>query len=179
MRLLNLTESHPYLSAFKQLYTDAFPADEKKPVGMLFLLQSKGVADIFALDDSGFCGLAVALKGSAAVIVDYLAVSSDMRGRGCGSHALRLLREKYGDKLIFEIEAAVPNAENAAQRKKRRDFYLKNGLLPTEIFVNVYNTDMELLSFSPLNCEEYLSVLKEAGDDLYKTANPKLLPRLY
>ena len=36
--------------------------------------------------------------------------------------------------------------KNAEERKKRKAFYLRNGLQETGLFVNVYDTDFEILT---------------------------------
>ena len=65
-------------------------------------------------------------------------------------------------KYIFEIETQNEKAENAEERKRRKAFYLRNGLKETGLFVNVYDTDFELLTpDGELTFWEYVDFLRE------------------
>ena len=53
-------------------------------------------------------------------------------------------------------------AENEEERKRRKAFYLRNGLKETGLFVNVYDTDFELLTpDGELTFWEYVDFLRE------------------
>ncbi|HIS55274.1 MAG TPA: hypothetical protein IAB48_01265 [Candidatus Fimimorpha excrementavium] len=53
-----------------------------------------------------------------------------------------------------------PDAPNAAERKRRKHFYLRNGLKETGLFVNVYGTDFELITpDGRLSLKEYVTLL--------------------
>ena len=71
-------------------------------------------------------------------------------------------------KYIFEIETQNEKAENAEERKRRKAFYLRNGLKETGLFVNVYDTDFELLTpDGELTFWEYVDFLREVMYEEY------------
>ena len=60
------------------------------------------------------------------------------------------------------IKTQDEKAENAEERKKRKAFYLRNGLQETGLFVNVYDTDFEILTpDGELTFWEYVDFLRE------------------
>ena len=47
-------------------------------------------------------------------------------------------------------------AENYEERKRRKQFYLSNGMTPMNVFVDLFGVDMELLGFDcSLTFNEY------------------------
>lgn len=132
----------------KSLYLKAFPQSERKPFSVIEKRAANGEMEILALRGQAFCGLVITAVCEELVLVDYFAVSEAMRGGGLGSEALSLIRERYKGKNIFlEIERAdaVLPADDARMRRKR--FYLRNGLVPAEIFLKLFGVPMEILSF--------------------------------
>ena len=175
MEIKRIEDGSPLWGDFVRLYEEAFPAAEKKPLSLLPVLQAEGKAELSALTENGaFAGLAVTLTGRDADVLDYFAVRADRRGGGLGTRALGKIAARYAEKpLILEIEALDPTAANAVQRERRRAFYLRNGLRPSGLFVRVYGTDMELLSYRPITFGQYAAVLSEA----LGTDRPDLVPR--
>lgn len=140
------------LEQVEALYMRAFPAAERKPFSVILRTRAKGKAEILTIEsaDGAFAGEAITVQCGSLVLVDYLAVSEEMRGQGVGSAALRLLRERYAGKIVFlEIEstkeADVPNRE---QREKRKAFYLRNGLSCMPFRAVEFGVEMEVLTFS-------------------------------
>ena len=65
-------------------------------------------------------------------------------------------------------ETQDEKAENAEERKRRKAFYLRNGLKETGLFVNVYDTDFELLTpDGELTFWEYVDFLREVMYEEY------------
>ena len=130
------------------LYEEAFPAEEKKPISLMEHLAEKGQMELFAVTDQDeFVGLAFNMMDGNTALLDYFAVSPEKRNGGYGSKSLKLLLERFrSNKYIFEIEMQDEKAENAQDRKRRKAFYLRNGLKETGLFAHVYGTDFELLT---------------------------------
>lgn len=142
----------------KKVYRASFPVCERKPFSIIKKMQKKGKSDIWIYEEEGkFLGFASTINGENAVLVDYLAVSPKERGRGLGGMMLQDLRGEYTDgKLFLEIEAPMQGAANNEERKKRKKFYLRNGMQEVGLTVNIFKTDMELLSYGlHLTFEEY------------------------
>lgn len=170
--------------AFRQqafaLYEAAFPEEEKKPRELMERLAGEGKMELLAVtEEERFVGLAFNMLDEELALLDYFAIAPDLRSGGFGGRAIRCLLEKFaGKKYIFEIEKQDPRAENAEERKRRKKFYLRNGLKETGLFVNVYATDFELLTLDgSLTFEEYVMVLRDIlGEEGLKKLNPRVIP---
>lgn len=136
----------------KQLYKAAFPRYERKPLWIVRMKHRKGEADIWVIEHEGeFAGFAITVNELDMVLLDYFAISENQRSDGLGGKALKLLQKKYEDKRFFlEIECEDDSAENAAERVRRKAFYLRNGMSEIGVKANVYTVDMELLGY---NCD--------------------------
>lgn len=140
----------PYVAPFRALYEEAFPPGERKEFGYLLTRQSEGIYDLWAVLDSAnqFVGLVGAVLYDSYVLLDYLAVCPDRRGRGIGHRTLAALRRHYPDRRLFlEIETPDPRAANAEQRLRRLAFYSDAGLVRTGVHAHIYGEDMELLAY--------------------------------
>ena len=141
-----------------RLYQSAFPDSEKKPFSMIRTMWKKGKSDVWYCEENGtFAGLVITINGPDKILLDYLAVAKNRRGQGIGSGILKKMREKYVGKGVFlEIETVDETADNYEERKRRKQFYLANGMTPMNVFVELFGVDMELLGFDCyLTFEEY------------------------
>lgn len=140
------------------LYQSAFPANEKKPFSMIRAMQKKGRSDVWYCEQDGkFAGLVITINGPDKILLDYLAVAKSRRGQGVGSKILKKMREQYAGKGVFlEIEIVDETAENFEERRRRKQFYLTNGMTEMQVYVKLFGVDMELLGFDcHLTFEEY------------------------
>ena len=142
------------------LYRSAFPKSERKPFSIIRSNQKKGKGDVWYFEEGGvFAGLTTTVKDeNGMVLLDYFAVSEKHRDQGWGSRMLPLILNQYAGKRLFgEIEVEDPNAENYAERKRRKQFYLRLGLRALGIKVKLFGVDMELMSNGcDVTYEEYL-----------------------
>lgn len=146
------------LSAFEALYQISFPDDERKPFSLMCRRAEEGKAELLSLRrDGAFVGLLFTLPLGKYVLLDYLAVDPVCRNCGLGAEALRLVRERYPDKLLF-LEVEEPDSE---MPRRRMAFYGRNGLLPTGLHIELFTVDMQLLSDGgvPIPFAEYLDHL--------------------
>lgn len=162
--------SNGYLDRTLRLYDSAFPEDEKKPIQLILDKRRTGQTEILAIvSDSGdFLGEAITLSDGDIALLDYFAISSELRGGGIGSKALALLLERFeSSRLILEIESTLlENTENSAQRLARKSFYLRAGLKPEDYTVELFGVEMELLSSKHIAFDEYKSLLCRAYDSI-------------
>ena len=161
------------LSRIKKLYRAAFPRIERKPFRMILRQCEKGEAELYAIEsnDGMFLGLAVTVKQSDIVMLDYFAIHPKARGKGVGSRALKMLRSKYADRrFILEIESVDEPCKNPEIRKKRREFYLRNGMKPAGYTAQVFFTVLEVLTAGePVSFEEYRELYRShLGDKAVK-----------
>ena len=130
------------------LYRRAFPVSEKKPFSMILKMEKCGATDVWYFEEDGkFLGLAITINSPDLILVDYFAVSEKLRGRGNGSGMLKSLIAHYSPRKVFlEIEFPYEDAENYADRVRRRRFYIQRvGLVPMETYACLFGVDMELL----------------------------------
>lgn len=128
------------------LYRRAFPRYERKPFKIIRSMRREGRTDIWLAEEDGhFAGLAVTINSSEIILLDYLAVHEKMRDKGVGSAFLTALLDKYtGRGLFVEIEA--PDRDDPTGIKRRRKaFYLRNGLREMHVTANLFGVRMELL----------------------------------
>ena len=164
MKLIKSRKPRNLMNIYR-LYLKSFPKNERKPFPFILLKQWRGTTEVLSIKNSKgeFLGLAITALQNNLALIAYFAVSSEKRGTGIGSKALQLIRERYSDKKIFlEIENTETESENNQERKKRKNFYLKNGMLEMPFIINFFGTEMEVLTYnSPVTFEEYHSIYKK------------------
>jgi len=136
----------------------AFPSCERKPLSVIRYKQHKKAADVWVVEDEEeFVGLAITMNGPDLVLLDYFAIDDFKRGKGYGSKALKLLQETYEDYRFFlEIERTDVEADNIEERKRRKSFYLQNGMMELKVHAVLFGVEMELLGYQcKVSFEEY------------------------
>lgn len=150
------------LRCLEELYMTAFPEIERKPLGLLLDKADEGLMELLNIeeDDGAFLGLAIMIYHRDLVLLDYFAIAKENRGAGIGSEALQLLMKRYRDKRFFlEIETPSEDAPNAKQRERRKEFYIRNGMVQLDYEVDCFGTNMLILTNgSRLTYEEYYEV---------------------
>ena len=139
---------HQWLRLYR-LYLSAFPAEERKPFFTIVSMFRKKRMDVWCLEqDRHFLGFVTAIDDEGLVLIDYLAIEDRCRGKGIGTAALQAIQKQYSRKQIFlEIESIYEQTPNLAQRQRRRAFYLRSGLKPMNVMINLFGVKMELLGF--------------------------------
>ena len=144
MRLIE-TPCAACLAQIEKLYYEAFPVEEQKPFSVILEKNREGSMEILAAENNhkDFTGLAI--------------ISPCHRQGGVGSKVFRMLKERYaGQRFFLEIESTLVKAENAEQRKRRKAFYLKNGMVDMPFTVDAFGVEMEILADGcSLEFEEY------------------------
>lgn len=159
MKLVEAYQKNQFKN-IKHLYRHSFPRMERRPFYLLRKKSREGSMEILSIeDDHGtFLGLAIMILYKDMALLDYFAIHPGYRGKGFGTDALQLLKQKYADKRFFlEIENPDTECENAEQRKRRQAFYVRNGMiiLP-DYMVHIFGTEMKLLTDGCyLNFQEY------------------------
>lgn len=165
MKLTNCTTKTQF-GNIERLYTEAFPAAERKPFPLMVEKSKEGIMELLAIEDKAgtFFGLAITILHKDTVLLDYFAVSPHMRGQNIGSGALRLLRERYeGKRFILEIEDPEEDAPNREERIRRKSFYLKNGMAVMPYLVELFGIKMQVLTNGAnISFEEYHEIYQES-----------------
>lgn len=153
------------LRKMKRIYLSSFPRAERKPFGIMKIKARQGVMELLALREGRkLVGMAVTVRYDDLVLLDYFAVTSSRRGRGCGSEGLALIRKRYeGKRLFLEIELPSETPLEHPERVRRKMFYLRNGMQETGLHVRVFGVPMEVLTAGcALSYEEYHALYENA-----------------
>lgn len=181
MRLVPVTNIGQWLK-IRRLYRTAFPVYERKPLGLVRRTQKRGGSDVWCIEDDGrFVGFAITMNTNDLVLMDYFAIKDEVRGRGIGSESLRMLQQQYADKRFFlEIESIYEDVPNLEERKRRKKFYLSNGMTEMKLMANVFGTNMELLGYQcKVDFAEYCSLYaNNYGKDRAKRLIPVEYPQV-
>lgn len=142
-----ITTDTKNLDEIRRLYSRAFPRNERRPFKSL-IADPRGRAEAVALyDGAQFCGFACLRNGADISHITYFAIEESLRDRGYGSMALRALHEYKGDRrIIVDVERETEAAANNDLRRRRKQFYLRNGYQQTVIRYRWQGEDYEILS---------------------------------
>lgn len=136
------------LLKIENLYMEAFPKEERKPFSLLIEKSREGTVDILSIesDGNGMIGEAIVAKDRELALLDYFAVSPQLRNGGAGSCALEMLQSRYaGHKFILEIESTLRPVPDLDLRRRRKAFYLRNGMKCMDYTVCLFGIEMEVL----------------------------------
>ena len=178
IRLLSLRqEDRP---AYEALYESSFPASERKDLDYMLTGDKAAAYEVLAVStpDCPVAGMVINVTHGELTMLDYLAISPDLRGQGLGHAVLPMVRdrvkEKNGGRFFLEIEtpppACIPRdpCDNAEQRVRRKAFYASVGMVETGVRAFIYGNDMELLAFP----EDAAAVTFEGYDALLRATFP-------
>ena len=128
-------------------YVQAFPPSERKPFPLIIRMTRNRKTDTWCLyADGRFAGFCSTINGAEAVLLDYLAVSPKLQGKGIGTQTLHALQELYSDRGFFvEIESPFEPGPDQRARIRRKQFYQACGMEPFGVMANVFGVKMELL----------------------------------
>ncbi len=147
----------------KTIYMEAFPKAERKPFSLIQRAVRKGKSDIWlALDGEIVAGFIVVVPYCDMVMVEYLAVSNQVRSQGTGSKLLaEVCRQYTGHRILLMIEQIDKKANNFEQRTARKRFYLKNGFSPSDFVALGVSGPMEVLCFGgQVSGDDFVKVQK-------------------
>lgn len=99
--------SGPLFEAAFGLYEASFPVYEQRPrPAQEAVLVEQEYHFEAILDEGRFVGLLFCWETAEFIYIEHFAISPSLRGKGCGSKALELLKKK-GKPLILEIDPPV------------------------------------------------------------------------
>lgn len=159
------------LDKIEELYMKAFPEIERKPFDLIIEKCNNGLLEIITIesDNCDFLGFAILILHDDMVLLDYFAIAPESRGKNVGSTTLKLLFERYKNKrFILEIENTEIECDNSQERKRRKAFYIRNGMSVMPFKVNLIGVEMEVLTYDcEVTYEEYYSIYKNTFSDEY------------
>ena len=158
-----------------------FPPDELRPLSRIEQALARGEYMCYgALEGGAILAYAFFVLLGKRALFDYYAVDEPLRDRGLGS---RFLQALIGgplagmDRVLLEVDDpdSAENREEAGLRRRRLDFYLRNGLLETGVKATVYGVDFRLLSL-PVGVAPTPEETRRLYGQLYRVILP---PGLY
>lgn len=142
----------------KPLFISAFPPEERPPFFMLKRGAAKGHGDmLIARDGDEFIGFCYLIANDRAGYLFFFAIEENKRGMGYGSAVLSQLRKMYNGKCIFLArETLDETAENYAERKRRHEFYLRNGFSDLSVKIREATVTYDVMSIGgDVTADEY------------------------
>lgn len=170
IRFEKIDENTKNLEDIKQLYMDAFPFDERIPFYIMVSVgNDRGVEFLSIYDDDTWLGFIHTLVGEKLSYIFYFAIDGSLRQSGYGSKIIREYK-KIHPKLSLAIEPIEEDSDNIKQRKKRLEFYEKNGFETLDTKVVEMGVEFELMGAKGMEIKEsdYKSLVKKFFDSFDK-----------
>lgn len=170
IRFEKIDENTKNLEEIKQLYWDAFPFEERIPFYIMVLVgNDRGVEFLSVYDDDIWLGFIHTLVGEKLSYIFYFAIDGRLRRSGYGSKILREYKKMH-PRLSLAIEPVEEGSGNIKQRKKRLEFYNKNGFETLDTRVVEMGVEFELMGAKGMEIKEsdYKSLVKKFFDSFDK-----------
>jgi len=166
IRFEKIDENTKNLEEIKQLYWDAFPFEERIPFYIMVLVgNDRSVEFLSVYDDDIWLGFIHTLVGEKLSYIFYFAIDGRLRRSGYGSKILREYKKMH-PRLSLAIEPVEEWSGNIKQRKKRLEFYNKNGFETLDTRVVEMGVEFELMGAKGMEIKEsdYKSLVKKFFD---------------
>lgn len=163
MELFKLFSNCRDKNTLTEINNEAFPPYERMNIDDMFYFAQNTDTDVLGIyENDALIGFMLLVKNKSCAYLYFFAISKNMRSKGYGGRAIKELFRMYSNlQIILDFEVLEPEAPNIEQRKQRRDFYLRNGLLPTGTFTMLRNNKFEVVcNGGDLNKEEFMEILK-------------------
>ena len=163
-----ITKGSRFWQQIDFLARDAFPPEEYLAPDTLAEMSKADNFDFWALTDADlFIGFMVVQTHKDLAYLFFLAIDPSCRVKGYGSRAIETLRTLYpGKKQVVDFERLDETAPNNEQRRKRRQFYLRNGYKETGLFLSYLGVDYEVFYMgSDFEPQEFKDMMKEIRVD--------------
>lgn len=141
-----ITEHNRFWNEINNLAKEAFPPEEYlAPTDLVKMSRADNFDFLLLTDDEQFVGFMVVQTYKDLAYLFFLAIDLSCRSKGYGSYAIEALKEAYPEKKqVVDFEMLDEQADNYEQRRKRRNFYLRNGYKETGLFLSYLGVDYEV-----------------------------------
>lgn len=156
------------LTQVRELYEKTFAEEEQKPFRLLTQKRKEGTLHIYAIEGKlrEFVGLMVTVNVGDCVLIDYMVILPERRGKGAGAEALEALRQKYPDCRIIANSEDTERAKTPEdERVRKKEFFLKNGFELQPFRSSVIWVRYEVLATAPITFEEYFEIYRTGYGD--------------
>ena len=149
----------------RQLYQTAFPEEEQIPWPELLGLIDRMQLDFTVYyEGEEFIGFFIVYPRPTFNWFWYFAVREELRGRGYGQQILTQLIDRYKHSSnILDMESPDHPSPNPEQRKRRHQFYLRNGFRDTHVYRTFDDNTFTIMMMGEgtFTKEDYDEILKE------------------
>ena len=154
-----------------------FSRDERRPLAAIRRAWKKSAYECYGLfDGTEIMGYAFFVRRERDYLLDYLAVTEDHRDQGFGSLFLQHLAERLqgADCVVVEVENPdrVEDEETRSVRRRRLQFYLRNGYRKSALTSTVFGVDYLILEV-PTAMEHTTEELRTVYTELYRITLPE------
>ena len=167
MKEIQITPADIDNQELRNLYQTAFPKEEQIPWNDLMRLVMEMPLDFTAYyDGEEFIGFTIIYPRKSFNWYWYFAVREELRGKGYGQQILTQLIERHkGQPCVLDMESPEQICDNTEQRKRRHDFYLRNGFKDTHLYRTYNDVTMTIMkmgerTFTMQDWDEIVSELK-------------------
>ncbi len=148
MKTIQITAEYTNNVELRNLYQTAFPVNEQIPWDDLMRLIGEMSLDFTAYyNNFEFVGFTIVYPRPSFNWYWYFAVRDELRGNGLGQQILSQLIKKYeGQSCVLDMESPYQDpCDNLEQRKRRHEFYLRNGFRDTNVFRSYQDVTMTVM----------------------------------
>lgn len=155
-----------------------FPAEELKPIDVIKKLIKRKIYVCYGLyENKELLAYAFLATSKLYLLIDYYSVCANYRNKGIGGKFLNILKENFKSYhgIIVEVEDIefAPNETEKVIRKRRINFYKKNGMRMTDISCTLFNVNFSIMCLC--NAEIDDSFIYEGLKNIYKEIIPSKL----
>jgi len=173
MRLLTKKERQ---KAYDEVFREAFPRAELKPLRAMERLITAGEYDFWAMfrDGEPVCYLCN-WKDENYILIDYFCVPQGKRSGGIGSSALLLMMQQYPDETVFigETEAETGDAARDELILRRQGLYRRLGAQYMPYHCALFGVKYCAIAWAKFPVDP--AEIQRRHDGFYRRAFPKLL----
>lgn len=127
----------------KNIYVNSFPKNERFPFWILkYCSKEENVSFKVILNNDKVIGMKYIINYENTAYLMYLAIDENQRSKGYESKILKDLIKKY-ETIILSVESPTKHLND--NKKKRKDFYLRNGFIETNKFFIDSEVEYEIL----------------------------------
>ena len=140
MIVINYLDNKKISKDIKPLFISAFPRDERPPAHIFFSSFKKKSNTLYGFyEEDVFIGFTSVVVIRDVCYIYFLAVSPEIRNKGYGSKILSFIKDNYKDyNLLLCYEEVDEKYQDYPLRKKREQFYLRNGFTQNPLKTNEF-----------------------------------------
>ncbi len=147
----------------EELMLKSFPKDELFSFRLLnFLSKRRNCNYLSYYDQNKLIGISFTYKYKDLVFILYLAISKEFKNKGYGSKILNIIKENNPNSdLVLNVEPLIEDSINFEERKRRFNFYFKNGFYKTGYIFKIEPPYDVLSTSKELDLIKYQKLLKK------------------